>query len=189
VTVWISRLREGDEGALSRLHGRYWPALVALARRKLRGAPARAADEEDVAQAALWSLYRGVRAGRLPRLQTRADLLALLTHIITCKAVNQIEHEVGTQKRSAARTEGDAALADLAAEAGPSPLEQAILNDCYDRYVGALPDRLREVAEMYLAGCAYKEVAARLGCVERTVERKVSLILARWREMAAEALA
>jgi RNA polymerase sigma factor (sigma-70 family) len=185
VSVWIGQLQAGDETALGRLHARYWPALVALARKKLRGAPGRAADEEDVAQAALWSLYRGLRAGRLPRLATRDDLLALLSHIIACKAVNQIRHEVGTQKRSAERTEGDAALQTLAGAAEPTPLEQALLNDCYTHFVGGLPDKLREVAELYLAGCTHRQIAERLGCVERTVERKLPLVLARWQEMAA----
>ena len=185
VSVWISQLQAGDETALGRLHARYWPALVALARKKLRGAPGRAADEEDVAQAALWSLYRGLKAGRLPRLATRDDLLALLSHIIACKAVNQIQHEVGTQKRSAGRTEGDAALQTLAAAAEPTPLEQALLNDCYTHFVGGLPEKLREVAELYLAGCTHKEIAAQLGCVERTVERKLALILKKWQDMAA----
>jgi DNA-directed RNA polymerase specialized sigma24 family protein len=121
----------------------------------------------------------------VPRLETRDDLLALLAHIIACKAVNQIQHEVGTQKRSAERTEDDAALQSLAAAAGPTPLEQALLNDCYAHFLDGLPDKLREVAELYLAGCTHREIAERLGCVERTVERKLPLVLARWQEMAA----
>jgi DNA-directed RNA polymerase specialized sigma24 family protein len=48
-----------------------------------------------------------------------------------------------------------------------------------------LPDRLRAVAERYLGGSTNKETAAALGCSERTVERKVALILERWQEMAA----
>jgi DNA-directed RNA polymerase specialized sigma24 family protein len=154
----------------------------------LRGAPAGAADEEDVAQEAFWSFYRGLREGRLPRLENRGDLLALLTHIIACKAVNRIAHEVGTQKRGAGRTRGDSALGELAQAAGPAPLEEALLHDCYVHYVGGLPEHLRAVAELYLAGCTHKETADRLGCVERTVERKIALILDKWRQMAAAGL-
>jgi DNA-directed RNA polymerase specialized sigma24 family protein len=185
VTVWLGQLKQGEEASLGKLHARYWPALVALARKKLRGAPVRAADEEDVAQAAFWSFYRGLKAGRLPHLESRGDLLALLTHIVACKAVNQIEHEVGVQKRSAARIEGSSALAHLAEDVSPTPFEQALLHDCYARYVHGLPDKLRGIAELYLAGCTHKEIAAQLGCVERTVDRKIPLILARWQQMAA----
>jgi RNA polymerase sigma factor (sigma-70 family) len=181
VTTWLGQLKDGDEAALGKLHRRYWPALVELARQKLKGAPGRAADEEDVAQQALWSFYRGLRAGRAPRLANRHDLLALLTHIIACKAVNQIEHE-HAHKRG-----GRAVLDDLSdvPDAERTPLEQAILHDCYDRFVGGLPENLRPFAELYLAHCTHKEIAERLGCVERTVERKIGRILARWQEMAA----
>src|SRR5262249_23851400 len=162
VSVWLKQLKAGEETALSRLHERYWPMLVTLARRKLRGTPSRAADEEDVAQAALWSLYRGLGAGGVPQLQTGDDLFALLTHIIACKAVNQIRHVVGTQKRSAERTQGDADLQTLVSSADHGPLEQVLLNDCYAVYVGGLPDRLREIAELYLAGCTHTEIALQL---------------------------
>jgi len=187
VTVWIGQLKEGEEAALDRLHDRYWPALVGLARKRLRGVPGRAADEEDVAQQAFWSFYRGLRAGRVPQLENRGDLLALLTHIVACKAVNQIEHEMGVQKRAAGRLQGDSVLNHLAQDDSPTPLEQALLHDCYARYVTALPDKLRDFAELYLAGFTHKEIAARLGCVERTVERKIPLILEKWRKMAGEA--
>src|SRR6266851_9790847 len=93
VTTWIGQLQAGEEVALARLHERYWPYLVAMARKKLKGVPGKGADEEDIAQEALWSFYRRMRDGREFHLTSRHDLLALLTHIIACKAVNQIERE------------------------------------------------------------------------------------------------
>jgi RNA polymerase sigma factor (sigma-70 family) len=197
ITVWLNQLQAGEEAALGKLHERYWPLLVAVARRRLHGVPGRACDEEDVAQEALWSFCRRVRDGRAFRLASRHDLLALLTHIIACKAVNQIEHEVGTQKRGGGRVQGGSVLELLAAGGArqpgegaaatsePSPLEQALLRDAYRHYIGELPDHLREFAELYLAGFTYKEIAGRLGCVERTVERKLALILRRWQEIGA----
>src|SRR6266851_148097 len=98
VTTWIGQLQAGEEIALARLHDRYWPYLVAMARKKLHGLPSKAADEEDIAQEALWSFYRRLKAGHAFHLDSRHDLLALLTHIIACKAVNQIERE-STKKR------------------------------------------------------------------------------------------
>jgi DNA-directed RNA polymerase specialized sigma24 family protein len=195
VTAWLGQLRAGEEAALGKLHERYWPALVALARKKLRGVPGRAADEEDVAQEAFWGFYRSLKAGHLPRLASRHDLLALLTHIIACKAVNQIKHEVGTRKRGGGL--GLEALAgpgqnendpEAPADGGHTPLDQAVLNDLYRHYVDGLPDSLRDFAELYLAGCTHKESADRLRCSLRTVERKVALLLDRWRAMAADSL-
>jgi RNA polymerase sigma factor (sigma-70 family) len=189
VTVWIGRLKQGEEAALGRLHDRYWPLLVKLARKRLRGSPSRAADEEDVAQAAFWSFFRGLKAGRIPQLENRTDLLALLTHIIACKAVNQIEHEVGTQKRDAGRVQGDSVLGYLTSHTAPTPLEQSLLNDCYECYVSALPEKLRDFAELYLAGYTHKEIANKLGCVERTVDRKIALVLEKWQAKAAAGVA
>jgi RNA polymerase sigma factor (sigma-70 family) len=189
VTAWISQLKVGDEAALGRLHARYWPAFVALARQRLKGTPGRAADEEDVAQDAFWDFYRGLKAGQVPHLENRGHFLALLTHIIACKAVNQIVHELGTRKRDAGLVQGESALDSLAADAAPTPLEEALLNDCYRQYVDGLPAKLRPFAELHLAGCTNREIAERLGCVGRTVERKINLIRAKWRQRAADSLA
>jgi RNA polymerase sigma factor (sigma-70 family) len=184
VTLWIEQLKAGEEAALAKLHKRYWPILVHLAQRRLRGAPCRASDQEDVAQAALWSFYRGLKAGRMPQLTNRNDLLALLTHLVACKAANQIKHEVGLQKRNADRTQSDSLLQRLAEATGPTPLEQAVLNECYQQYVTDLPEPLRDIAELHLAGCTHKEIAAQLGCVVRTVERKLALIFESWQKIA-----
>jgi RNA polymerase sigma factor (sigma-70 family) len=197
VTAWIGQLQAGEETALAKLHERYWPRLVALARQRLKGAPGCAADEEDVAQEAFWSFYRRLRVGQDFRLASRHDLLALLTHIIACKAVNQLQHELGVQKRGSGRVRNESALEalggagpegrglDRAEGPGPTPLEHALLNDSYRHYVSGLADNLRGFAELYLAGCTHKETAARMGCVERTVERKLTVILKKWQEMAA----
>jgi DNA-directed RNA polymerase specialized sigma24 family protein len=52
VTIWLDRLKLGDERAAQRLWEAYYTRLVRLARRRLANAPRRAADEEDVALAA-----------------------------------------------------------------------------------------------------------------------------------------
>lgn len=202
VSVWIEQLKAGEEVALGKLHTRYWPYLVGLARRRLGESPRRARDEEDVAQQAFLGFYETLRAGRLPSLENRHQLLALLTHITACQAANQIKHELGTQKRGGGRVRCEPALAgptrgergrglslDEIPAAGLTPDEQALLDDCYRHYVSTLPDHLRGFAEFYLAGLTYQEIADRLGCTERTVDRKMALILARWQRLAAGATA
>jgi hypothetical protein len=63
ISMLLAQLQEGDEAALGGLHARCWPALVDLARTKLRGTPLRVAGEEDVAQEALFGFVRSVRGG------------------------------------------------------------------------------------------------------------------------------
>lgn len=201
VSLMIRSLREGDDTALSGLHARYWPVLVSIARRKLRGAPPRAADEEDVAQQAFWSFYRSVRAGQLPRLANRHDLLAALTHVTTCRAIHQLEREYGTQKRGLGHVLGESALDVLTGRSSVSPGlqqqavtfttpdEEVLLHDSYDYYLGRLPEQLRELARLHLAGLSNREIADQLGCVERTVERKLALLRFEWDRFAAESVA
>jgi RNA polymerase sigma factor (sigma-70 family) len=199
VSVWIQQLQGGEEAALGKLHARYWPYVVGLARRKLGGTPRRAIDEEDVAQQAFWAFYRSLRAGRFLQLTNRHQLLALLSHITACQAANQIKHELGVQKRGGGRVQGESALGGAAdssdgtlrgleqvADSSLSPEERALLEDSYHHYVSALPEHLRDFAELYLSGLTYQEIADRQGCTERTVDRKMALILAHWRRLAEE---
>ena len=87
--------RRGDSYAAQKLWERYLDRLVRLARRKLGGAPRRAADEEDVAIAAFANFYRGVEAGRFSKLDDRDDLWQLLIVLTERNAIDQIRREFG----------------------------------------------------------------------------------------------
>jgi DNA-directed RNA polymerase specialized sigma24 family protein len=150
-----------------------------------------------VAQQAFWQFCKSVRAGGFPHLTNRHELLALLSHITACQAVNQIKHEVGVQKRGGGDVKGESVFElprdsaegstrglEQVEDRGLSPLEMSLLNDCYQHYVQGLPDHLREVAELHLAGWTYREIAEQLDCTERTVDRKMALIQANWRRQA-----
>ena len=73
VSRWIAGLKVGDEAAAQQLWERYYRRLVGLARKRLRTSRRREADEEDVAQNAFHSFFRGVGRGRFPRLGDRDE--------------------------------------------------------------------------------------------------------------------
>lgn len=176
VEIWLRDLQNGHVSALGKLHERYWPALVNYARARIRRTSRSDGDEEDVVQAAFLSFYRAFREGRVPHLTSRENLLAFLTTIIARKA---------TRKAKGPSAVADGSLLDeLAEDRCRSPSEQALLADCYARYVGGLPDKLRPFAEMCLAGMTHREIAAAIPCAVRTVERKMACILERWRACA-----
>ncbi len=187
VSRMIADLKEGDDAALAGLHRRYWPQLVNIARSRLKRAPIRHADEEDVAQSALIGFYNTVRNGRAGQLENRQQLLALLSHIVACKAINQIQHAM-TLKQGRGQVTSLSPVAFLAADTSPTSSQEAILHDCYATYVGGLPDELRPFAEMHLAGLSNAEIAEHMDCVERTVERKLALLRSRWRKLADDPL-
>ncbi len=187
VSHLIAQAKEGDETALAELHARYWPKLVSIARRRLNGAPLRDRDPEDVAQSAFIAFYTSLKAERLPELANRHQLLALLSHIVACKAANEIKRGL-TQKQGGGQVVNATTLTVLADGGDHTPLQEAILNDCYEFYINALCESLREFAELHLAGFTNREIAERLDCVERTVERKIALMRMRWREIASESI-
>ena len=187
ITQWLQQLPSGDEVALARLHERIWPLLVARAARRLGPAPGRMVDEEDIAQSAFWDFYQAVQRGAAPRLDSRENLLALLTTMISHKAINHAKHHA-TQKQGGGKLEQGSVAEWLEQSAEHDPAAEIAMADAYDHFLAALPDQIRPFAELYLAGFTHEEIGERLGCVARTSERKVALAIERWREVAASEL-
>jgi DNA-directed RNA polymerase specialized sigma24 family protein len=194
VTQWIDRLRAGDQAAAERLWERYFAQLVGVARNTLRKAPVRVADEEDVALSVFDSVCRGLRAGRFPRLLDRDNLWGLVVVITARKARNLIRHEC-RQKRGGGAVLSEGALPVTAEDpneepglAGlvgdePTPAFAAQVREEFERLLSLLGGGdLRQVALWRMEGYTNEEIAGRLGCVERTVERKLETIRSLWME-------
>ena len=184
VSHWITQLKAGEHAAAQPLWELYFQRLVGLARQKLRGQPRRAADEEDVALSALDSFFRGARAGRFARLDDRDDLWQILVLITVRKAIDLRNYEA-RPSRGSGRVQS---LTDLSPEGleaiggdEPSPEFAAQLAEEYHRLMEQLGDpTLRGVATCKLEGYTNEEIAARLGCVTSTVERKLARIRSMW---------
>ena len=191
VTNWIGQLQAGDSAVAQPLWERYFQRLVLLARKKLQGAPRRAADEEDVALSAFDSFCRAAEDRRFPTLADRDSLWRLLVILTARKALHIIRDEC-RQKRGgghvlnetalgAATPEGREAGLDEVIGAEPTPDFAAQVAEEYRRLLDLLDsDELRLIAVSRMEGYSTEEIAGRLGCAPRTVERKLQRIRGLW---------
>ena len=188
VSHWIGQLQAGDHAAAQKLWERYFQRLVGLARKKLQGLPRRAADEEDVALSAFASFCRGAEQGRFPLLLDRDNLWRLLV-TITARKANQLAAREGRQKRGGRAVLDEAALTDNSGQAGleqlidrePTPEFAAQLAEECQRLLACLPEaELQSVAQWKMQGYTNEEIAAKLGCALRSVERKLKVIRSLW---------
>jgi RNA polymerase sigma factor (sigma-70 family) len=176
ITVWINRLKEGEEAVVQELLERYFQRLVGLARARLRGRAGLAAYDEDVALSAFKSLCLGAKAGQFPRLNDRDDLWRVLAVMTVRKAIDLQRR----RKREAPLGEGE--LERLLSEE-PTPELAGELSDEYQRLLDRLGDaQLQTIALWKVEGFSNEEIAGRLGCAVRSVERKLHRIRALWQE-------
>jgi DNA-directed RNA polymerase specialized sigma24 family protein len=192
VSNWLDLLQAGDAAAAQPLWERYFQRLVRLARRKLQGAGRRVADEEDVALSAFDSFCRNASDGRFPQLGDRDDLWRLLV-LLTARKASHLRRDQGRQKRGGNVPQAEPmASPDEVARPGAVPLEEIVgrepnpqfaaevAEECR-RLLAALGDAdLEAVALWKMEGYENAEIAAKLGCAPRTIERRLQLIRKHW---------
>lgn len=191
VTYWIGRLKAGDTIAVQRLWDRYFDRLVRLAQRRLRSMPRRAVNEEDVALSAFHSFYLRVKEKKFPQLNDRTDLWRLLV-VITCrKALREMEVN-RRRKRGSGRVRGESVFMntesgsneagiEVIADREPTPEFAAQMVEEFQQLLDRLEnDSLRELALLKMEGYSNEEIAQKLQCGLRTVERRLRGIRAIW---------
>lgn len=182
VTYFFGQLQTGDPAAAEALWERFFPRLVALARKTLAGRPQRVADADDAAQSAFASFCLRVRAGEFA-VRDRGDLWNLLGVITVNKARIQARREAA-QKRGGGRVVGEDAL--TRPDGSRLPLEEAATLSPADfdghceELLQRLEPELRQFAVLRLLGYRNREIAEMHDCTERRIERKLSLIRQRW---------
>lgn len=193
VSGWIDRLKAGDETAATRVWNHFYDRLVRLVCRRLRGAPRRAADEEDVVLSAFETFFRRAKDGQFPRLADRDDLWHLLVKITERKAINQIRNQA-RQKRGGGKVRGESAFVHTGASstepgihqfAGsePTPEFAAVVAEGFRHLVDQLPDdQLRQIALLKMEGYTNEEIATRVNRSLPTIERRLRLVRATWKE-------
>jgi len=204
VTRWIDQLKTGDALAAQRLWEVYFQRMVGLARRKLEGAARVVADEEDVALSAFKSFCLGAQEGRFTQLLDSENLWPLLMAITANKSVDLIRGQ-NRQKRGgtgrpdntqeAPSTSGEEPGGQRNAKPQPVSLSELISREPTPEFAAELSDQLhslllrldatgdpdlKQIALLKLEGYKTNEIASKIGCVGRSVERKTQLIARIW---------
>jgi DNA-directed RNA polymerase specialized sigma24 family protein len=193
VTRLIIDLRSDEpavrEVAARLVWGRYFRELLVLARNHLSARIRSRVDEEDVLQ----SMYKSfcIRQRRDDfDLANRDELWNLLVRITLRKARNTANRHL-QGKRDFRQEDAEAAdrpgeeppgtILDRTDSDGPTPAEAALLNEALELRFQRLKDPdLRRIALWKLEGYTNPEIATRLDCTLRTVERKLERIRAYW---------
>ena len=191
VTGWIAELKAGNRVAAQNLWERYYRRLVALAHNKLRNR-CRVADEEDVVLSAFAGFCRGVEQGRFPRLDDRDDLWKLLVVISMRKASDLVKREC-RKKRGGGNVYPQSALPCTPdAQGVETELEQIVGEEPTPDFVAEVAEEcqrlleslgngeLQAIAVWKMEGYTNEEIAAKLGYVTVTIERRLRLIRTIW---------
>jgi RNA polymerase sigma factor (sigma-70 family) len=184
VTGWFRNLGTSrHEDASKLLWDRYFARLARLAQSRLRTMGRVVVDGEDIAVNAFDSFFRGAADGRFDRLNSRDDLWRLLVTIALRKARNAMRDEL-RQKRGGLVEFDDPGLIDQLAAGEPSPEFAALVADESRRLIeGLSDDSHRQIVGLRLEGYSNEEIASKLDCSLRTVERKLGVIRMRWNDL------
>jgi RNA polymerase sigma factor (sigma-70 family) len=132
--------------------------------------------DEDLALRSFYSIYRRLRDPDRPlQLSGRDDLWRLLAARTISRAIDLIRrHRLG-------EVPGDYDLEQVLTRE-PTPEEAAATADECRRLLDMLDEpELRQIALLKVEGYTNEEIASRLDCVTRTVERKVGRIRLLWK--------
>ena len=195
-TYWLPALQQGDEQAAERLWKEYFVKMVRLAKRRMDGLRLRAADEEDVALSAMNSFCRMAKNREEPIVNS-TELWKLLATIVRRK-VNKERQRQFAGKRQEHRLAGesgvspihdgqkneDSGLAGIVAR-DPVPELAMELAETWERIL-SLPGA-EEIVLLKSDGYSNSEIAEKLDCSTRTVQRAIEKIKKEWERWQAKA--
>jgi len=194
VTLWMDQLRAEDDSAASNLWHHFVNRIQESARRKLGSTTRRVYDEEDVAQSAFHSVCSGISAGRFPDLNDRESLLHLLLAITSRKVSQRVRHD-HRKRRDVnrlitdsifVRSSGDVLprVVDSVPSREPTPEFAIEFVDVCESLFKSLDDQqLKDVALLRIEGFEDSEIAKKLNCSRRTVQRRLEIIRRHWKDM------
>ncbi len=187
VSEWIEGLRTADDSAVRCVWNYFAGRLFELARGRLNAETKRVYDEDDAVQSMFRSVCQGFTQGHFPDLKDRQSLWGLMLVITSQKISNR--HRYDRQQRRDVRRnvsetifsiqpKSDAELDDnslLSREPTPE-FAAEFLETCETLFAGLADTMLEQVVSLRLEGFTDEEIAAKMDCSRRTVQRRLEII-------------
>lgn len=177
LTRWIDGLRRGDDRVLLDFWNRFGPALEMLAQRRMEPGLRRRVGPEDVAQSVCRTFFRRMQGGEF-QFGEDTGLWRLLCAITLAKVREKARHHLrlkrGLQREASLDSPSGADFVHAAP--GPTPAESAEFSDVLEHVLSELDDEERRIVELRLEDKTQAEIAAELGCAERTVRRMLQRV-------------
>ncbi len=169
---WIHGLRHGDEAVIAEFYDDFGPALERLADRHIAEALRRRFGAESVVQSACRTFLRRAGAQEFALADTR-DLWNLLCAITLNKVHDQVRFHMRRRRRADRDVEihSEGRVATKMASGAPGPDDALVFAEELQRFLDGLTEEDRRVVDLKLQERSNSEIAAELGCCERTVRR------------------
>lgn len=172
----LEEVRAGSESATWELVERYEPHIRSVLARGLGPQMRTRLDSIDLAQATWMSFFR--HRSRLAGIDQPKELVGLITAIVR----NKLRHAVRDHHRACRDIRrgvplGGALSGEVTLEAhGARPSQVVAAKERWQLLMAGLPVHYRQMVEMRSQGATFVEIAAALGCAERTVRRVMDAI-------------
>lgn len=183
-TEWIHELVKGNPVVVQEFWDSYAPRLQQLASRQMSPALLRRIGADDVVQSVCRSFFR--RIEELEIAEREADglwrlLCAMTLHKVRRHARFHRRHkrDISREAELAGRAD-ESTLEDLAIASGPTPEQTLVFAEQLQGLLDSLDENEKTFVELKLDGLPQEEIAAQMGCSDRTVRRYQERVRARW---------
>ncbi|HKM52489.1 MAG TPA: sigma-70 family RNA polymerase sigma factor [Isosphaeraceae bacterium] len=182
IGMFIARIRAGDEEAARELLRRYEDKVRLVVRRQLPKLLRSRFDSLDFLQSVWGSFFHRVRTGPTD-IEDEPNLVAFLAWAARNKVFDEYrrasskKHDV---RREESLSDGKDGSRDLPA-AVETASQAAQARETLERLRELVPEDRRRVLELKIEGYSCREIGARLGLSERTVQRVIEDLRSRAR--------
>ena len=175
ISEWVRRLADGDSKAQRSIWQAYERRLKNCAKQHIKGSIGTTADEDDVAGMVMASLFRRMDDGRINPPEDRQQFWALLRKMTKTKSADLLRRE-NAIKRGAGVVAGGSQVGSVPG----SDFEPDLLMEQAERFVSMINSlgsaNLKQVALLRMKNYTTDEIANKMSCSPRTVERRLALI-------------